>query len=672
MLKKVRFLGNNNNTFWVGLILLIATLALFWPATGYHFVVMDDDTYVYDNPWLRPGLDLASIKWAFTTIYAANWHPLTWLSLMLDYTMFGPFAGGYHLTNIILHSVNTLLLFLTLKRLTQALWPSALVAALFGWHPLHVESVAWVAERKDVLCTFFLFFTLWTYCRYVERPTLPRYLSALVLFALALMSKSMAVTLPCLLLLLDYWPLNRMPSKLALPRGDQQRTVLARLLVEKLPFFGLSCVVSVLTVIAQNSGGAIKSIQQVPFALRIFNALVAYTRYVSDTIWPVNLCVYYPLPSHIPVLQVICALLVLVAISWLAFKTCRQFPWLIVGWLWFLGTLVPVIGLVQVGKQAMADRYTYIPDIGLFIMVAWSILYWIRSRPTSKTMAVAGAAVVLCACMVATRAQLAYWRNSITLFTRADSLTQNNAVAENNLGVALSRSGRGHEAISYFQAVLSTEPNDVQAHYNLGIELASEGKPVQAEFQFVQALKYDPESEKLHNNLGVVFAQQGKLDSAISEFKKAIQLNPIYPNPYLDLGMVFQEQGKAGAAIANYRRALALAPNWSQALDKLAFLTAACRGTRWYNPSDAVVLAKRANDLTDYKVPSYLETLALSYAATGDFTNAATITEMVKSNTPPSSFTKQARKLDEDLELYRRGTMPQTSWTNFLIFGVKR
>jgi Flp pilus assembly protein TadD len=481
----------------------------------------------------------------------------------------------------------------------------------------------------------------------------------------------MAVTLPCLLLLLDYWPLKRLPPTFAFLGGGQERKIYLRLLIEKLPFFALSFAVSVLTVIAQNSGGAIKSIQQVPFSLRLLNAPVAYAQYVCATIWPVNLCAYYPLPSQIPILQAICAGLVLVAISYLAFKMRHKFPWLIVGWLWFLGTLVPIIGLVQVGKQAMADRYTYIPSIGLFIMVTWSIAYWFKSKPSARIFGFGVTGVILFACLVSARGQLAYWHDSITLFTRAVSVTQNNAVAENNLGVALSNAGRGHEAISHYQAVLSIQPNDVKAHYNLGIEFASEGKPAAAEFHFSQALKYNPRSEKLHNNLGVVLAQQGKSDLAIDQFKQAIQLNPIYPNPYLNLGMILQNQGKIEEAVTNYKQALNLEPEWPQALDKLAFLTATCCGTKWYNPSEAVKLAKHANEITGYEFPSYLETLALSYAAAGEFSNAVITAEKAKTSALKSGFAELAGKLDKDLKSYRLGKIPQISSTNSSTFGIE-
>lgn len=664
-----RFYGKFGESFWICLSLLVVTLFLYWPATNFNFILMDDGAYVYRNPWVKSGLSWDSIGWAFTSTHAANWHPLTWVSLILDYSMYGLFAGGYHLTNLVLHSFNTVLLFLVLKRMTGRLWPSALVAALFGWHPLHVESVAWVAERKDVLSFSFMLLTILVYLSHVKRPAFFKYASALILFALALMSKPMVVTLPCLLILLDYWPLKRVPPWHAKSDAGQERRIYLNLVVEKLPFFALSAVACVLTVMAQNSGGAVKSIQEVPFSLRALNAVVSYAMYLCKTVWPQNLSVYYPLRSQVSIFSATCAGLVLSGISYLSIRTRSKYPWIIVGWLWFLGTLVPVIGLIQVGKQAMADRYTYIPSIGLFVMVVWTFANWLQTRPSVRIPGLGITSVVLLACLALTREQLSFWRNSITLFTHAVSVTRNNATADNNLGIALSDAGRNREALFYYREALRIAPNDVKAHYNIGIELASEGNFAEAEHHFSEAIKFNPQSEKLHNNLGVALAQQGKLVPAMDQFKRAIELNPIYPNPYLNLGEAFQAQGLDAEAFTNYVNALNLKPDWDVPMIKLAFLAATCRGTSWYDPAKAIKLSLRANEITSYEMPSYLEVLALSYATAGQFSNAVITAEWARTNAVKTGSTQLAKSLDQELEFYRAGKRPHMERTNSFALG---
>ena len=659
-------------TFLLSFALVVITLALYWPAIGYDFIDYDDGDYVYDNPWVSRGLHLDTLRWALSSTWACNWHPLTWVSHMLDCSCYGLFAGGHHLTNLILHSLNTLVLFVLLRWLTASLWASVVASALFSWHPLHVESVAWVAERKNVLSTLFLLLTIWAYACYTKRPTVSRYALALVLFALGLMSKPMLVSLPFVLLLLDYWPLGRVFS--AGKTGDEVQTGKScrGLVAEKLPFFVLALAVSIVTVMAQGSGGAIKTMEQVPWSMRVPIALTAYGRYLGKSIWPVNLSVFYPLPTSPPLAAGVYSALALTGITGVLLNWRFRFPWMTVGWLWFLGTLVPVIGIIQVGTQAMADRYTYIPMIGLLMLVVWSFEHWVKSVPGVRALVSVLAAGSVLSCLVLTRLQLSYWHDSISLFTHALSVTTNNPVAHHSLGLALANAGRSAEAIAHYQEALRLMPNSAPAHYNLGIEMASAGKFDQAAFHLSEALKLDPTSEKLHNNLGVVLAQQGHFEAAMEEFKRSMQLNPDYPKPHLNYGMAMEEQGLTAAAVTNYAKALELDSNWPEALDKLALLLATCPEPNLRNPSVAVKLAERANQITRGNVPAYLDTLATTYAAAGKYTDAVSISELALQKAQARHLEQLQRKLDRDLEAYRQGKNPATDLRTPGTFGVQR
>ena len=371
-------------TFYVSAFLALVTALLYWRTVRYEFIVVDDHQYVYQNADVMKGLTWHGIKWAFTATRASNWHPITWLSHMLDCTLYGLFPGGHHLTSAAIHIANIILLFLVLKQLTGKFWPSAFAAALFGWHPMHVESVAWVCERKDVLSMFFFTLTLGAYGRYARKPSAGRYLATLLLFALGLMTKPMLVTLPFVLLLLDYWPLARFSNtKLGTEITEHETRSTFSLFVEKIPFFILSLLSCIITVIAQHKGGAIQTLDRVPFSSRLINALSAYGAYLKKAIWPVHLSVFYPLPNATAWGLFAGSAIVIVLATWLVFRARHRAPWLIVGWLWFLGTLVPVIGLVQVGNQFIADRYTYIPYIGLFLMLAWSLDAWLKQPQTA-------------------------------------------------------------------------------------------------------------------------------------------------------------------------------------------------------------------------------------------------------------------------------------------------
>jgi len=451
----------------LGLFLMILTFATFEQVRTYDFINYDDNRYITENQHVQSGLTLEGVTWAFTTTHAANWHPLTWLSHMLDCQLYGLNPSGHHLTNLVFHIASTLLLFLVLERMTGALWRSAFVAALFALHPLHVESVAWAAERKDVLSTFFWMLTMWTYVHYVERPGFNRYLLVLLSFVLGLLSKPMLVTLPFVLLLVDYWPLGRFQfGRLSGDRrshtpkssdtGDQKSIVL-RLIREKVPFFVLCAISSILTIFAQQKIGALGSLESYTLGSRIANASVSYVRYIEKMVWPRHLAVLYPYQQMLPIWKVLGSGLLLVGVSVLVIRAVRKHPYLGVGWFWYLGTLIPVIGLVQVGKQAMADRYTYVPLIGLFVMIAWGVPDLLAGWRFRKVVLSISTGLLLSLLMIVTNLQVKHWQNDITLFEHTLAATSNNFIIHYNLGVAFDRQGKTQEAIAHFAEALRNQ-----------------------------------------------------------------------------------------------------------------------------------------------------------------------------------------------------------------------
>jgi tetratricopeptide (TPR) repeat protein len=562
------------------LLLSFTVLATFWQVQNHNFIRLDDDEYVTENIHVHTGLSWDNITWAFTSTHAANWHPLTWLSHMLDCELFGLNPKGHHLTSVLFHLLNTLLLFLILKRMTGTLWRSGFVAALFALHPLHVESVAWVAERKDVLSTFFLFLTLLSYIWYVERPGLYRYLCIILFFTLGLMAKPMLVTLPFVLLLLDYWPLERFQlgqSDLSHP-GQIQPTINTKklrtralgLLLEKTPLFVLAAVSSLVTFLVQRSGGALGALEIYPFNIRIANALLSYLRYMTKMIWPQNLAVLYPHPGQsLPMWQAAGAGLMLFVISIVVIRAGRRYPYLPVGWLWYVGTLVPVIGLVQVGSQAMADRYTYVPLIGLFVMISWGVVDWLGSWRHAKLALTAAAASLLGALMVCTFLQVRHWENSLTLFEHTLRVTTNNSQIHNNLANVLTEKGMLQEAIPHYTKALEINPNHADAHTNLGVALANQGKLADAIKHYSAALRLKPNSPELHNNLGVALFRRGHIPGAIDHYLTAIQLKPDYAEAYNNLGNALAQQEKLVEAEAYYSKALKIRADYPEAHNNL-------------------------------------------------------------------------------------------------------
>ena len=562
------------------MFLVLATLTVYWQVGNYEFVNLDDDQYIVENSHVQKGLTSESVTWAFTTNHMANWHPLTWLSHMLDFQLYGLNPKGHHLANVVFHLLNTLLLFLVLQRMTGGLWRSGLVAALFALHPLHVESVAWVAERKDVLSTLFWILTLWAYLGYVKRPGVKRYLLTLVPFALGLMAKPMLVTLPFVMLLLDYWPLERIqlgqsflghtgqshPSIIA----KKPRTQVFRLLMEKTPFFALAAVSSVVTFIVQKSGGAVVALEVYPLNIRIANAMLAYVSYIVKMIWPQNLAVFYPhLGQSLPMWQAVLAGLMLAVISVLVIRVGRRYPYLPVGWLWYVGTLVPVIGLVQVGAQAMADRYTYVPLIGLFIMVAWGVPDLVGSWRYAKPALTVAAASLLVALMVCTSFQVKHWKNSLSLFEHALRVTINNSQIHNNLANVLTQKGMLQEAITHYTKALEISPNYADAHTNLGVALAKQGRLEDAIKHYSAALRIKPKSPETHNNLGVALYSQGDVLGAIENYMTAVQLKPDYAEAHNNLGNGLAQQGRLAEAKVHYAKALTIRADYPEAHNNL-------------------------------------------------------------------------------------------------------
>ena len=562
----------------VTLVLVAVTLWLYWPAGNFGYVAYDDPDYVTGNPAVQAGLSWSGARWAFTSGHASNWHPLTWLSHMADVSLFGPGPAGPHRMNAMLHAANAALLFWVLRELCgkAAAGRSAWVAALFALHPLHVESVAWVSERKDLLSAGFFLLTLGAYARYAQRSAGGEregaagrrawYGAALGSFALGLMSKPMLVTLPCVLLLLDHWPLRRLPPG----SWTEFRAGMGPLLREKIPFFMLSLASCVITFAVQQRGGSVRSLESFTLAERLGNAAVAYALYLRNAVWPAELAVFYPHPGHLPPARVLGAAALLAAASLIAWRAARIQPFVTTGWFWFAGMLVPVIGLVQVGNQALADRYTYLPLIGLFVVLAWGGAAFVeRGRwPRFGPAAVAFLPLILCA--GASRAQLAHWRDSEALFRHALEVTKNNYVVHNNLGALLFDRGQVEAALGHYQDALAAYPDYADAHGNLGNALLSLGRADEALAHYRQAVALRPDDPDAHLNLGNALLQKQRLPEAMASYRAALNLDPGHAKAHHNLGLCLLETGALEAGIAQLRQALAARPDYANARQNLA------------------------------------------------------------------------------------------------------
>ena len=562
------------STSGICILLAVVVALVFCQTLRHEFVYCDDGQYIFTNPHVETGLTWNNVTWAFQATYADNWHPLTWLSLMLDVELFGTNPAGSHLMNVLLHTANTVMLFLLLQRLTGAHWRSAFVAALFGLHPLHVESVAWAAERKDVLSGMFFMLTLLMYARYVEPSKIQNpkpkkiYGLALLFFALGLMSKPMLVTLPFVLLLLDYWPLKRFTFS----NFNLHRSTNLHLVLEKLPFLALSAVSSAVTFVAQKN--ALQPFDRIPIDIRAVNAMVSCVSYLRKMFWPVNLAIPYPYPSHWSFelfwLSAAVFLAAIVFVLWFG----RRFPFLITGWFWYLGMLIPVIGLVQVGAQSMADRYTYLPLIGVFIVLAWGTGEILERWPLPKPLIWVVTMLILAACAVRTMGQLRYWQNSETLFSHTIAVTKSNAIAHYNLGEYYASQGQIDKAMSAYLKAIQIRPGYDDALNNLGVALAESGKFDEAIARIQESIRSSPNKADAHYNLGNIFAMQHKLDEAVSAYTDALRLKPDYPEAHNNLANVLFVQGHILEAIQQYQETLRLNPNHEGAKKQLRVLGA--------------------------------------------------------------------------------------------------
>ncbi len=625
------------------LLLTAATLIAFCQVSQCDFINYDDPLYVTENIYVQNGITTEAVQWAFTTGHASNWHPLTWLSHMLDVQLFGVYPRWHHLTNLLFHIANTLLLFFVFHRMTKEAWKSAFVAALFALHPLHVESVAWVSERKDVLSTFFWMLTMAAYISYVEHRTedgrrkteggdhpfsflcplscILRYFAVLIFFALGLMSKPMLVTLPFVLLLLDYWPLRRMQGvgsggwrdreSLKTAAGSAEReagsakncmeehgagseelepsstnkckvqsgrksaalgveldgksgdpgfqwALIRPLLLEKIPLFVLAALSCIVTFVAQQKGGAVASLDLLPPGVRIANAYVSYIIYVGKTIWPENLAVFYPHPVLRPFWQVLGAVILLVAVTLAVIRTAKRLPCLAVGWLWFAGTLLPVIGIIQVGSQAMADRYTYIPLIGLFVMAAWGIPELLKNWRYRKEALFASSALVLPCLAVVTWSQVGYWHSGISLYDHALKVTSHNDVIHCNRGIAYGQLSDQSQAISDFDRAIEINPKYATAYYNRGLAYGKLGNKGQAISDYNRAIDLNPNYADAYKNRGATYGMLGNYKQAIEDFDKAIKINPKYADAYKNRGVAYDKLGNSGQAIEDMKTAAKL------------------------------------------------------------------------------------------------------------------
>jgi len=607
----------------IALLLALGTLVVFLPTGGFGFVNYDDPDYVTENVFVKNGLNGPDIAQAFTSYHACNWHPLTWLSHMTDCTLFGLNPGAMHFVNVLIHAANTALLFTLLLRLTKKIWAAAFIAALFAWHPLHIQSVAWISERKDVLSTFFGLLTLLAYAKFAQENSRRDYWLALIFFALGLMAKQMLVTLPFVMLLLDYWPLNRVAGFKSKVKGAEPREFqisnLKFLLVEKIPFFLLVIPACVLTCLAQRA--AMSSLERLPFPLRLENSVVTYALYLLKIFWPTHLAFFYPLTARSPENLTI-ASLVLVIISFLAWRCWRSQPFVIVGWLWFLGMLVPAIGFVQVGEQSMADRYSYLPSVGIFISVTFGALALAERFAFVKKLWAPAAILILVGCMLATEIELQNWRTDEALFSHAVAVTRNNEIAHLNLGVVYEKQGRTADAMREYRVALQINPRRAHTHNNIADLLDTAGQPEAARTEYEAAIALDPNALEAHLNYGILLVELNRFDAAAEQFKLAVTLEPTDARPHYQMGKMLLKRGDDTAAIGELRLALQNDPNNFQMLTYTAHVLAANETVGVRDGAMALALANKANDLTGGAQPFVLDVLGMACAENQDFANA--------------------------------------------------
>ncbi len=675
-----------------GVCLLLATITwiVFAQTVEYDFINYDDNSAVYENAEVTKGLSFRGIGWALTHSDAALWNPLSTISHMADCQMFGLKPGGHHFNNVLLHSIAVIGLFLVLQQMTGALWQSAFVAAVFAIHPLRVESVAWVVERKDVLSGLFFMLTLAAYARYIRKQTLSRYLLVAILFALGLMSKAVLVTVPFVLLLLDYWPLGRFDTLKAVrstsTRWLDRMPTRRRLVVEKIPLLLLSVGASVVTLLAQNR--AMSSLEKLPLLPRINNAFMAIIDYVWQAFWPAKLAVYYPYPANGPALwQIVLSIALLIAITAGVFTLREKRPYLLTGWFWFLGMLVPNIGIVQAGSQARADRFTYLPHIGLYILVAWAVADISASWRRRHFIMGLTAGTAIIALMCRADIQTKFWRNSESLWIHTLAVNPENPVAEGALGSALMTEGKIDEAITHFKKGLEIWPTDAGAHNNFGNALLANGQLDEAIAHYRKALEFQSNNAMAYYNLGVAYFRKGNLDEAIIHYRKAIEIQPDYPDGYDQLGNTLLQKGEIDAAIACWKKSLNTQPanvatrnnlaivlaqhgrlreamgHWQKILDldprnidaqnDLAWIFATSPEPSIRNAAHAVNLAKGAIRSSAAKDPNILRTLAAAYAESGRFSEAIDAAEQAMQIAETGRNFDLRNQIQNDIQLYR-------------------
>jgi tetratricopeptide (TPR) repeat protein len=679
----------------ISAVLVLLILAAFEPLRHNDFISYDDDFYVTRNHYIQSGITRESVAWAFTTGRQANWHPLTWLSHMLDIELFGLNPLGHHLHNLLLHTVSTVLLFWLLQSMTGTVWRSAFVAMAFGIHPLRVESVAWAAERKDVLCALFWMLTIAAYLYYAKRGGINRYLLVVLCFGLGLMAKPMIVTLPIVLLILDFWPLGRTRKSADKKQkyGYRPASVWG-LAAEKIPLFILSLASCIVTYLVQQHTGSVDDNSLLTH--HITNALASYVGYLGKIFWPVNLAVLYPYPDNgFAWWQPIVFSLVLAVWSGFVIYRFPKQPYLAAGWFWYGITLIPVIGIVQVGVQAMADRYTYLPSIGIFIILAWLAVEFSAKWRYQKILMGTLSGLAAIAMVVGTRTQLAYWKDSITLFKHTLAVTHDNYMIHHNLGWILTIQNKFDEAVDQFnktlqirpnypaanislaailitrkqfdeamahlQTALKMKPDDATAYFNMGLIFEAQQKFDKAIHAYEQAVRLDRNKSDTFNHLGGLKREKGLLDEAAECFRQSIRIAPAYAEAYYNLAVVLQMQGRIEEAVGCYRQALQLKPDFITALNNLAWILSTSPDSKIQNPAEAIRLARKACELTSFGNTGVMDTLAVAYAAAGQFKEAIETAQKALNLANTAGQTDIVKEISKRLQLYQAGKPYQPS-----------
>jgi tetratricopeptide (TPR) repeat protein len=606
--------GSRRTLIWICVGLTALTWLVFGQTLSHQFVNYDDQTYVYENSEVKNGLTAHGIAWAFTHTVSHNWHPLTVISHMIDCQLFGLRPGGHHFANVAWHTVAVLLLFFALRDLTGTIWASAFVSALFAIHPLRAESVAWIAERKDILSGIFFFLTLSAYARYTRHRSFARYLIVATFFVLGLMCKSMLVTTPFVLLLLDYWPLRRV----------ERLRDLFHFIREKIPLFGLAALTAVVTFIAQK--GAIRSSDEMPFAIRISNAIVNFTRYLLEMVWPMRLAPFYPFPRNgIPLWQLAFSIVLLVSITVLLIALGAKRPqrgYLITGWLWYVAMLLPVIGIIQVGLQGHADRYTYLPQIGLYILITWALVDLSASWSRRREILGGFAAIIIVLLSWRGANQVTFWRTSESLWTHATAVTGENALAETSLADALIARGRCDEAIPHAREAVRIQPDSADAHNNLAIALSRVGRQSEAIAHARTSAALNANRPGVYYNLATLLLQSGEIDEAIANYRNELQVQPQYAEARNNLGIALSQKGDVREAIAQWQETLQVDPDNLDAQCNLAWVFSTSSQKSFRNGAKAIELAQCALKLSKGKSPRIYRLLAAGYAESGRFSEA--------------------------------------------------